>query len=58
VTPVEKIYALIIMITAKVFVAFIYAEAASVVSAYHSAYTEHTQREKVMKQWMNHIKLD
>jgi hypothetical protein len=46
------------MITAKVFVAFIYAEAASVVSSYHSAYTDHTKKQKVMKEWMTHIKLD
>jgi hypothetical protein len=41
VTPAEKIYGFFVMIIAKIFVAFIYAEAASVVSNYHSAYTAH-----------------
>ena len=49
VTPAEKIYAFVIMIVAKVFTAFIYAEAASVVSSYHSAYTKHTQKKKTIK---------
>jgi hypothetical protein len=41
VTYAEKIYAFVVMITAKVFVAFIYAEAASVVSDYHATYATH-----------------
>ena len=57
VTPVEKIYAFVIMITAKVFGAFIIAEAASLVSSYHSAYTKHTQKKKTIKKWMAHVKL-
>ena len=41
VTPAEKLYGFLIMIFAKIFTAFIYAEAASVVSNYHAAYTTH-----------------
>lgn len=37
VTPAEKIYAFIVMMIAKIFVAFIYAESASVVSGSHKA---------------------
>ena len=58
VTPVEKIYAFVIMIVAKVFTAFIYAEAASVVSSYHSAYTKHTQKKQKITKWMDHVKMD
>jgi hypothetical protein len=39
VTPAEKCFGLVIMIIAKIFVAFIYAEAASVVSARNAAHT-------------------
>lgn len=41
------------MIIAKIFTAFIYAEAASVVSNYHAAATEHNNRKTLVKQWMN-----
>ena len=35
VTPAEKIFGIFAMLAAKVFTAFIYAEATNVVSAYH-----------------------
>ena len=53
VTPAEKLYVFLIMIIAKIFTAFIYAEAASVVSNYHAAATEHNNRKTLVKQWMN-----
>jgi hypothetical protein len=57
VTPAEKIYAFVVMISAKIFVAFIYAAAASLVSDYTAAYTRHMQKESTMRSWMTHTKL-
>ncbi len=45
------------MISAKIFVAFIYAAAASLVSDLNAAYTRHSQKESTMRAWMSHIKL-
>jgi hypothetical protein len=45
------------MITAKVFVAFVYAEAASVMSSRLSPYTQHIKKQKMIRQWMSHLKL-
>jgi hypothetical protein len=57
VTYVEKLFALIIMIAAKVLAAFVYAEATSVVSDAHAPYNKYIQKEKDLKQWMTHIDL-
>ena len=57
VTPAEKIYAFIVMITAKIFVAFIYAAAASLVSDYNAAHTRHMAKESMVQQWLAHGKL-
>ena len=46
VTPAEKIYGIVAMIFAKVLTAFIYAEAANVVSSFHSSFTEHLLKKK------------
>ena len=57
VTPTEKIYGFIVMIIAKIFVAFIYAESASLVSGANVARNQYEQKKTMVKQWMTHIKL-
>ncbi len=57
VTSTEKIYGFIVMIIAKIFVAFIYAEAATVVASSHAAYTAYINKKALVKQWMQRIKL-
>jgi hypothetical protein len=57
VTPVEKIYGFLVMIIAKIFVAFIYAEAATVVASSHADYTAYINKKALVKQWMEHINL-
>jgi hypothetical protein len=57
VTITEKVYGFCVMILAKIFVAFIYAEAASVVSGFHASYTRHAQRKTTVKEWMEHSHL-
>jgi hypothetical protein len=57
VTPAEKLYGFIVMIIAKIFVAFIYAEAATVVASSHAAYTAHINKKALVKQWMERTNL-
>jgi hyperpolarization activated cyclic nucleotide-gated potassium channel 2 len=57
VTPVEKIYGFVVMIIAKIFVAFIYAEAATVVANSHADFTNYINKKALVKQWMQRIKL-
>ena len=57
VTVAEKTYGIIAMIIAKVFTAFIYAEAANVVSSFHSSSTEHVLKKKSVQMWMTHKSL-
>jgi hyperpolarization activated cyclic nucleotide-gated potassium channel 2 len=58
VTPVEKMYGFFVMILAKIFVAFIYAEAATVVANSHAAFTNYINKKALVKQWMQRIKLN
>ena len=46
----EKVYGMVAMILAKVFTAFIHAEAANVVSQVHLAFTEYIIRKKQISQ--------
>ena len=48
VTIAEKTYGIIAMIIAKVYTAFIYAEAANVVSSFHSSFTEYVLKKKAV----------
>ena len=45
------------MITAKIFVAFVYAAAASLVSESNAAHTRHMAKETMIQQWLAHVKL-
>lgn len=56
-TPVEKMTVFIVMIISKVFLAFVYAEAVTLISFSHELYTHHLQRVTVVSGWMNHLKL-
>ena len=56
-TPAEKLTVFTIMVLAKVFLAFVYAEAVTLISFSHELYTHHLQRVKEISGWMNHLKL-
>ena len=48
VAPAEKVYGIFAMIIAKVFTAFIYAEAANVMSSIHQSFTEYILKKKLI----------
>lgn len=50
ITPTERIYTFVIMIVAKFFTAFIYAEAAYVVTNSHAPYTEHLSHQIMVRE--------
>jgi voltage-gated potassium channel len=56
-TPAEKMTIFITMVLSKVFLAFVYAEAVTLISFSHELYTHHLQRVTVVSGWMNHLKL-
>ena len=56
-TPTEKVTVFIVMVISKVFLAFVYAEAVTLISFSHELYTHHLQRVTVVSGWMNHLKL-
>ena len=48
----EQLFTFIAMFTARIFLAFLYAEAASYLSSIHSAYANHIRKINIAVKWM------
>lgn len=53
----EQLYTFVTMFTARIFLAFLYAEAASYLIRIHSSYSTHLKKLHNMKKWMRYHKI-
>ena len=53
----EQLYTFVTMFTARIFLAFLYAEAASYLIRIHSAYSTHLKKLNNIKKWMRYNKI-
>ncbi len=53
----EQLYTFIAMFTARIFLAFLYAEAASYLIRIHSSYATHLKKLNYMRKWMRYNKI-
>ena len=49
----EQLFTFVAMFTARIYLALLYAEAASYLSSVHSTYTSHTTKVSHVSQWMS-----